>query len=607
MAFQYNFTLTNSTPLTTVYALEGNGTGNLSVPRQILNIDFGASPVITVADNVTTRFVAGFVFTITGGSPYDGSYTVSSNSTSQVLPSGQVVTHIPLATAPLMAPFTIVHVVTGSGGQWVITGPANGSTQFYPTSTFTVAANSLPAADGPYVVASSITGNEFQVSSVTTGAGGKFVFAGDVSLFFTIGTTFKAVHTGGFDSVYTVSTITVVGATTEVVVVETIPAGTTVTIDTLVLPVSPNTVITVVGIIPAGAGADGTAQAAAAANYNFANISPITITPTTPQHYTVTFNIIGNYASQFTLNSAFLPRNITYNTLPYTNAFIVSSSTYVALTNTTSIAVDITDTGTMPVIAVQDTSGHQYVNFSSLTSGSDATNLVPATTYTATIAIDGTSYPISVLGSTAQTFTTLVSALNTQLAGNGSVTLDIANTRLIVASATTGSLSSVLITAGTLFAAPLANFTTISGAVAGTNASWITFPIPAIPYGNIQYTVPTISSSLKLVGPGSSLYNDTTTWGKALQDNLIHLSEHFANTTAPATPLVGQFWYNTTAHSVNVWDTTPTASWRPMAHMVAAAPVASTDPGNPGDWFADDTFFYTYGATGWRRVGITSF
>lgn len=94
MAFQYNFTLTNSTPLTTVYALEGNGAGNLSVPRQILNIDFGTSPVITVADNVTTRFVAGFVFTITGGSPYDGSYTVSSNSTSQVLSTGQVVTHI---------------------------------------------------------------------------------------------------------------------------------------------------------------------------------------------------------------------------------------------------------------------------------------------------------------------------------------------------------------------------------------------------------------------------------------------------------------------------------------------------------------------------------
>ena len=48
-------------------------------------------------------------------------------------------------------------------------------------------------------------------------------------------------------------------------------------------------------------------------------------------------------------------------------------------------------------------------------------------------------------------------------------------------------------------------------------------------------------------------------------------------------------------------------SWQPIAHRVAAAPGSSAAAGNPGDFFADDTNFYIYGATGWRRVPISSF
>jgi hypothetical protein len=52
---------------------------------------------------------------------------------------------------------------------------------------------------------------------------------------------------------------------------------------------------------------------------------------------------------------------------------------------------------------------------------------------------------------------------------------------------------------------------------------------------------------------------------------------------------------------------TSSPSWQSIAHRVAIAPVTSATAGNPGDWFADDTYFYVYGSTGWRRILGASF
>ena len=38
-----------------------------------------------------------------------------------------------------------------------------------------------------------------------------------------------------------------------------------------------------------------------------------------------------------------------------------------------------------------------------------------------------------------------------------------------------------------------------------------------------------------------------------------------------------------------------------------SAPAAITDPGTNGDYFANDSYLYVYGATGWRRVAVSSF
>ncbi len=61
-------------------------------------------------------------------------------------------------------------------------------------------------------------------------------------------------------------------------------------------------------------------------------------------------------------------------------------------------------------------------------------------------------------------------------------------------------------------------------------------------------TVDTTHTSITLIGQG------TETYGAYLNDNLVHMIEHFANTTPPPHPLVGQLWYNLTTQSYSVWN-----------------------------------------------------
>lgn len=89
-----------------------------------------------------------------------------------------------------------------------------------------------------------------------------------------------------------------------------------------------------------------------------------------------------------------------------------------------------------------------------------------ATAYTATITIDGATKPISIVGSSAQTFADLITQLNTALGGAGVVTLS--SQELMVASKSTGASSTVAIVDGTLFSSML-DFERIDTAVPGTN------------------------------------------------------------------------------------------------------------------------------------------
>lgn len=114
------------------------------------------------------------------------------------------------------------------------------------------------------------------------------------------------------------------------------------------------------------------------------------------------------------------------------------------------------------------TAGRQSVAWTGLV-GASATGLAnDATSYTATITVDGVGIPIAVTGSDAQTFTQLVSEINTDL-GSAATASIFSATELRIVSATTGTSSTVAITAGTLFT-QLTGVGAIQTAVPGTNA-----------------------------------------------------------------------------------------------------------------------------------------
>lgn len=61
---------------------------------------------------------------------------------------------------------------------------------------------------------------------------------------------------------------------------------------------------------------------------------------------------------------------------------------------------------------------------------------------------------------------------------------------------------------------------------------------------------------LTFVGQGETEY------GSALNHNVLHMLENFADNTAPSNPLTGQMWFNTTAGTLSVWNG---SSWSSFA------------------------------------------
>lgn len=93
--------------------------------------------------------------------------------------------------------------------------------------------------------------------------------------------------------------------------------------------------------------------------------------------------------------------------------------------------------------------GYQAVLFTSARLGATATGLAnDATVYTVTVTVDGTAYPVSVVGSAAQTFTNLITEIDADLTG---ATTTLVGGNLRVTSDTTGLTSSVVISSDNLF------------------------------------------------------------------------------------------------------------------------------------------------------------
>jgi hypothetical protein len=84
------------------------------------------------------------------------------------------------------------------------------------------------------------------------------------------------------------------------------------------------------------------------------------------------------------------------------------------------------------------------------------------------------------------------------------------------------------------------------------------------------------SSSMILVGKNYPGY------GAFLDTNFIHLLENAANSTAPAAPLSGQLWFNTTTKIIQVWNGT---AWKSLGGATASSSAPSNN--NTGDLWYD--------------------
>lgn len=63
------------------------------------------------------------------------------------------------------------------------------------------------------------------------------------------------------------------------------------------------------------------------------------------------------------------------------------------------------------------------------------------------------------------------------------------------------------------------------------------------------------ASSLILFGKNFANY------GTAIQENMLHLMEHFASDVPPLNPTFGQLWYDTINQEMKVWENTPPPQW----------------------------------------------
>ena len=110
--------------------------------------------------------------------------------------------------------------------------------------------------------------------------------------------------------------------------------------------------------------------------------------------------------------------------------------------------------------------------------------------------------------------------------------------------------------------------------------------------------VDTSATSLTLIGKNYAGY------GEFLNENLVHMLEHFAAGTSPANPLRGQLWWDTTNNILKVYSGT---SWK-ISTGATSAPFSSP-PGDlsalGGDLWFDSTNqqLKIYSGSAWVTVG----
>lgn len=378
-----------------------------------------------VETDLSSRFIAGFVFQITGNSGYVGTYTVAGVGSSATVVGDRVVTRIPVVEGISGLSSSLYSVVPASK-IFYVNHPVSGV--FAPGATITLTNNSNGPSNGSYTIVSAVQTGTNAVISVDVNANSWSV-AGNYSLSYPVGkqVMVSAGNSSTGNGMYTISSVAYVGGVTTISVLEDVNDATVITGKTIGV-YQPITILTVSETVPVATGNNGTITIASNPVAYDLSAAPVLTTPLPQGVFNLRFTIAGDHVAALT---------------PY-----ISSGNGVLIKNNNVLSFNI-----VPIVAVS---------------------------------LDNT-------------------AINTW------VTVQYSSATTPVISAT-----------GVL----------------------ITPPISA-PYGYVQYQSPVSASPLKLIGQGSLMYNDDTSWGQVLQNNLINVLENFAHTVEPTAALVGQTWFDT--------------------------------------------------------------
>jgi hypothetical protein len=119
------------------------------------------------------------------------------------------------------------------------------------------------------------------------------------------------------------------------------------------------------------------------------------------------------------------------------------------------------------------------------------------------------------------------------------------------------------------------------------------------PVATIQdATINTSATSLTLIG------RDYAGYGQFLNENLIYLTEHWANDTAPANPLTGQLWYNTSLNTLEVYNST-LGIWKVISSSIVSPTQPPPGESTTGDiwWNTSTNQLFVWNGSAWTLIG----
>jgi len=111
-------------------------------------------------------------------------------------------------------------------------------------------------------------------------------------------------------------------------------------------------------------------------------------------------------------------------------------------------------------------------------------------------------------------------------------------------------------------------------------------------------TINTTTTSITLIG------KNFPTYGQLLNQNLVSMLENFANTTSPASALVGQIWYDSANHALKYYRAGSSSNyWQNIANIIYSGLTPTSPQQNDLWWDSTNQQLKYYDQLNWITIG----